>query len=110
MAAANVVCRKKVWRFRAGFIAQGFERRPRRRAPHGTGAAGIRTLVSTLYGGIGKRARARRLQCGVGGLRRLGGRPRRRRGSVTAMPQNIEEFNEYRRKMNEKILGCGHLG
>jgi AhpD family alkylhydroperoxidase len=26
------------------------------------------------------------------------------------MPQDIEEFNEYRRKMNEKILGCGHLG
>jgi len=26
------------------------------------------------------------------------------------MPPNIEEFNAYRRKMNEKILACGHLG
>lgn len=26
------------------------------------------------------------------------------------MPKDIEEFNRYRREMNEKILGCGHLG
>lgn len=26
------------------------------------------------------------------------------------MPPNIDEFNAYRRKMNEKILACGHLG
>jgi len=26
------------------------------------------------------------------------------------MPPNIEEFNAYRRKMNEKILSSGHLG
>jgi AhpD family alkylhydroperoxidase len=26
------------------------------------------------------------------------------------MPPHIDEFNEYRKKMNEKILGAGHLG
>jgi len=26
------------------------------------------------------------------------------------MPPNVEEFNAYRRKKNEKILACGHLG
>lgn len=26
------------------------------------------------------------------------------------MPPNIDEFNAYRRTMNEKILACGHLG
>jgi AhpD family alkylhydroperoxidase len=26
------------------------------------------------------------------------------------VPQSIDDFNDYRKKMNEKILGCGHLG
>jgi AhpD family alkylhydroperoxidase len=26
------------------------------------------------------------------------------------MPHDIDEFDEYRRKMNEKVLGSGHLG
>jgi len=26
------------------------------------------------------------------------------------MPPDIDEFNAYRRKMNERVLNCGHLG